>query len=111
MFEDNLLRHFCESSFEVKAICWFGPRMDTHTQSISNLEKWFKEMFFISITEFEFHFVNLHYTVMIRNSLIKLRGFMLKKKNFVTLKLLSAANTPSRKMKLLCGVNNDCFNA
>ena len=62
MFEDNLLRHFCESSFEVKAICWFGPRMDTHTQSISILEKWFKEMFFISITEFEFHFVNLHYS-------------------------------------------------
>ena len=62
MFEDNLLRHFCESSFKVKSICWFGPRMDTHTQSISNLEKWFKEMFFISITEFEFHFVNLHYS-------------------------------------------------
>ena len=35
---------------------------------------------------------------------------MLKKKHFVTLQLLSAANTPSRKMKLLCGVNNDCFN-
>ena len=36
---------------------------------------------------------------------------MLKKKHFVTLQLLSAANTPSRKMKLLCGVNNDSSNA
>lgn len=28
-------------------ICWFGARTDTHTQRISNLEKWFKQKFFI----------------------------------------------------------------